>query len=196
MSSVSQGDLLKARERRLFSMLRKLARDYTDMPPMTVLMEAYHQQQKTLIGLELRDFLAMIGAAWTQIKKVHGTGRLHELMTEATNLPSPNVPSVCSADEIQLAKLCSLLQRDAGEKPFFLSYRAIAEAFGDGIHPETARRWMLILLACSVVKQTFIGKVGKASEFLYIGDTSHLDVPSEPQQTPASDASDEVYPSF
>ena len=84
--------------------------------------------------------------------------------------PPPQLAELIAQDSIRrLACFCRELQREWGDKPFFLSCRTVQGLF-DGISLSTVSLWLRGLEACGVIKIVEKGtqKTGKASRFQYL----------------------------
>jgi hypothetical protein len=91
-----------------------------------------------------------------------------------------------SADVQLLASLCSVLQRWAGKKPFFLDGRSAATALG---RPhETIASWLRALCRLGVIRLISKGRRGMASRYEYIEQRGSKHKDKHKSQTLVADA--------
>jgi hypothetical protein len=83
----------------------------------------------------------------------------------ARGIVPPKKTKRLSADVQFLASLCSVLQRLAGKKPFFLDGRSAAKALGKP--HETVASWLRALCRLGVIRLITKGRRGVASRYVY-----------------------------
>jgi len=134
--------------------------------------ERWHRLASSAIpGLELEDVVARFYAAWTKVKFADGEGPLAQAMARALRRTPPQLPPGYQCEGlIHLAGLCRELQREAGDKPFYLSWRAAAAVLGLGKNSRQAGRWFFVLQAKGILQEHEKGSLesGKASEYRYL----------------------------
>jgi hypothetical protein len=86
----------------------------------------------------------------------------------ARGIVPPKETKRLSADVQLLASLCSVLQRQAGEKPFFLDGRSAAKALGKP--HETVASWLRALCQLGVIRLISKGRRGMASRYVYLDE--------------------------
>lgn len=84
----------------------------------------------------------------------------------ARGIVPPKETKRLSADVQLLASLCSVLQRLAGKKPFFLDGRSAAKALGKP--HETVAGWLRALRQLGVIRRVSKGRRGMASRYVYL----------------------------
>jgi hypothetical protein len=84
----------------------------------------------------------------------------------ARNIAPPKQTELLSADVQLLAKLCCVLQDQAGNKPFFFDGRSAAKALG--IPHRTVASWLRALCWLGVIIPVSQGRRGRASRYLYL----------------------------
>lgn len=126
---------------------------------------------------------------WEKVKKPYGE-KMNVLMQQVRHDPPSEVASEFeSVKARELVGLCELLQRHAGDDPFFLSCRAAGEALG--IHHEPANALLKTLCACGVLRLVENGtrrgtSKPKASTFYYLPL-----FPKQAQEFPADNGQEE-----
>ena len=84
----------------------------------------------------------------------------------ANGAAPPKKTERLSADVQLLASLCRELQRQAGNKPFFLDGRSAAKVLGRA--HETVASWLRALQRLGVIRRVSRGCPGMASRYLYV----------------------------
>jgi len=106
---------------------------------------------------------------WPRVKKPKGDGAMVEAMKRADAAAPPQCVIELGSNEVRrLVALCRELQRNAGEKPFFIGYRQVAELLN--IDRTTAGKLMHLLVVEQVLQRVAKGHTGRASEYRYLGD--------------------------
>jgi hypothetical protein len=162
------------RARRLFDLARLLKSmpEYADADPRArkPILRRWHQLALPVIGTKpLEETWIDFLKAWPKVKFPVGLGPLDELLRRARDEPPPDIAFHYEQPGLrQLVALTALLQRNAGDRPFFLSCRTAAQFAGS---PATASRWLFLLEQDGVLKLVSKGSQGtrKASEFRYNG---------------------------
>lgn len=107
--------------------------------------------------------------AWPRVKYPRGTGPMAETMKRAEASNPPAIAEAYGNETVsRLIRLCRELQRNAGDKPFFIAYRTIAELLG--INRNRAGQFVEMLIADDVLVLVRKGHTGRASEYRYLGD--------------------------
>tara|TARA_Y100001933_G_scaffold264699_1_gene331921 strand:+ start:37639 stop:38802 length:1164 start_codon:yes stop_codon:yes gene_type:complete len=105
---------------------------------------------------------------WTAVKFPLGQGPLAEFMSLADAEPDP----VCTAEygerTTRLIKLCRVLQQHSGNRPFFLSARAVSPLLGT--NRTDAANQLKMLCVDGILERKTKGHTGVASEYIYLGD--------------------------
>jgi hypothetical protein len=114
---------------------------------------------------EDHDYLAEFLDKLSLVRFPRGRALLQAVEVARKVAPPPQT-ALFSPDFQLLATLCSVLQHQAGEKPFFLDGRAAAKALG---RPhETVASWLRALCRLGVIRLISKGKRGVASRYEYI----------------------------
>lgn len=107
--------------------------------------------------------------AWPRVKYPLGSGPMAETMKRAEASTPPAIAEAYGNETVsRLIRLCRELQRNAGQKPFFIAYRTITELLG--INRNRAGQFMEMLIADDVLVLVRKGHTGRASEYRYLGD--------------------------
>ena len=106
-----------------------------------------------------------------RVKKPMERSALQELLTTT----DAEAPPACAADYAdapalcRLVKLCRALQRAAGAGvAFYLGQSAAGAALG--VDQKTVSRYLAAMQADGIIRRTYAGHTGKASEYVYTGD--------------------------
>ena len=104
--------------------------------------------------------------AWARVKYPKGTGPV----VEALERSDAATPPACAADYDPVARrlvcLCRELQRNSGDRPFFLACRVIADLLN--VDRTKAARLMNMLCVDGVLTLVYRGRTGRASEYRYV----------------------------
>ena len=104
-------------------------------------------------------------------------GRALAKAVEISNgLVPPKQTMLLSPDAQLLASLCSVLQRWAGKKPFFLDGRSAAKALGK--RHETVASWLRALRHLGVIRLISKGHRGVASRYVYLEERKETQEPN------------------
>jgi hypothetical protein len=91
---------------------------------------------------------------------------LAKAVEKAGTIAPPKQTERLSAKVQLVAKVCCVLQRQAGDEPFFLDGRSAAKAFG--IPHRTVASWLRALCELDVIVLVSQGRPGKASRYRYV----------------------------
>jgi hypothetical protein len=109
------------------------------------------------------DFLA----GWPKVKTPFGES-MEAVIEQARQEPDPECVTKCQSQETRLLiRICKVLQRRAGDAPFFLAARAAGEA--TGLDKDTANKRLGLLRETGILELVKKGHTGRASEYRYIG---------------------------
>lgn len=104
---------------------------------------------------------------WRRIKHPRGNGPMADLLARADKAETPSIAADYDATAKRLVRLCRQLQRNTGDKPFFIGYRTAGELLG--VDHNKACKLLGMLCAEGVLELASKGHTGKASEYRYIG---------------------------
>ncbi len=107
-------------------------------------------------------------AIWPTVKHPLGQGPLAEMMSQADAESDPACTSDRGERTTRLIKLCRVLQRRSGDKPFFLAARSVTHLLG--INRTDAANLLKMLCIDGILKLNRQGHTGRASEYFYLGD--------------------------
>lgn len=106
--------------------------------------------------------------AWPRVHCPLGTGPMDAAVQRARKAVLPKCAKQYETDELRLlVKLCRELQRDARDRPLFLSARTAGEAIG--VPKTTAHRYLLVLKADEIIQLVEPGTTTKATRYRYVG---------------------------
>jgi hypothetical protein len=166
------------RHAKIFELVRRLKAipELADKPAQAMLeiVEQWHKLALPNIGT--KDFgttWADFQFGWEEAKYVWGTGPVEEIFAKALlEEPPAKVVALYGRNSLrtQLAALCRALQREAGDGPFFLSTRQVAEVLK--VSAMHGGRWLRKLCDDGLLEQVTKGRLKEhqASEFRYLGD--------------------------
>ena len=108
--------------------------------------------------------------SWGKILHPKGTGPMIAIAEQARHQPLPAAALEYEQPELrQLVRLCKELQRNAGDKPFFLAVRTAGELLG--VSAWQASRWLKLLVIDGILVRVRRGRHGrKASEYRYVAE--------------------------
>ena len=162
------------RNRAVFNFARTLQAmpDYADSEPLALrgIVHKWHKAAAPLTSGEhpFSDTWSEFAYAWPRIEYPKGTGPMAELLKKADSELPPACATDYDATTQRLVCLCRELQRNAGDQPFFVAYRVIAELLG--IDRTKAGRLMNMLCVDGVLTLVYRGHTGRSSEYHYVGD--------------------------
>jgi hypothetical protein len=162
------------RNRRIFDFARQLKGhpELADAKPgtlKTLVRDWFRAAQEHTSGEHtFEDCWAEFAHAWPKIRFPAGTGPIAEAWSRALSATPPQCAEGFSETVCRLVCFCRELQRQAGDKPFYLGCRAAALWLG--IDHNTANKYLSLLDFEGVLERVFTGQRGKASEFIYKGD--------------------------
>ncbi len=90
-----------------------------------------------------------------------------ELLKKADAAETPSLAADYASTARRLVCLCRELQRNAGDKPFFVGYRIVADLLG--MDRSKAGRLLNMLCVDGVLERVSKGHTGRATEYRYIG---------------------------
>jgi hypothetical protein len=142
-----------------------------DAPTLKPLVRRWHDKAIPNISTKAfdetwRDFLN----AWKRVKYAYGEGGLlADIFATSLDAPMPAAADDYEMVEVKnLIRFCHQLQLVAGDKPFFLSCRDAGAMIGVTHH--NANKWLNHLVLVGTLKLVTLGRRGKASEYLFIGE--------------------------
>lgn len=164
------------RNRSLF----KLARELKAIPEISCLpaselrwvVEAWLSKARQFIvnATDVTTNLVDFANAWGSVKYAAGSSPIDDIVRRSKDsLPPPEVAESTNAALVLLATICRELQRDRGDRPFFLDCRTAAKHIG--VDHMAAFRWLKGFCAIHLLEQVSSGSQAKrkANEYRYLG---------------------------
>lgn len=196
------------RNAQVFAFARKLKgmQEYCDAaasdPELLKFVEAWYEVAEPYVATQnlqvtLKDFIR----GWPQVKWPDCGGSITRAVdcVKATEPPPEALatfnPEYDDPELLVLAGICRELQRQRGERNFYLSTRIAAKALGiTGAEPQVkAHRWLNKLCKRGIVRLEKVGTLAgmRASEFRYLGSLDNGRDEATELQTRGNDNADE-----
>lgn len=130
----------------------------------------WHRRALPIIGTEpFDDTWADLVYGWEKVKFPKGQEPMTMILQQADSATLPKcAEQYDSPITHRLIRLCRELQRAAGDGPFFISCRKLAELFG--IDKDTANRRLHMLEEDHIIKKVGKHTAYRARRYRYIGD--------------------------
>jgi hypothetical protein len=165
------------RHRQIFEFARWLRRfpELADKHAADLVPYVRQWYTEALPFIRTKDFettYADFAHGWAQVRYPAGAGTLTAALSRAKALPLPSIAEQFRIPQLKLlVALCRELQRQGGDRPFFLACRDAAELIGLGMAQfRLAWRWLRMLCDLGILRQVSSGalKTRRSNEYLYL----------------------------
>jgi len=161
------------RSRLIFHFARELWAIYgtKDVPPRILEPHVREWHRQALANIRTKPFEETWGdflGGWQNAKFPAGKEPISAIYTHALKQDLPECAQRYDSLQMRsLVALCRELQREAGNKPFFLDCRTAGRLVG--VDRQTANRWLsLVLSADQILERIRKGVRGRGSEYRYL----------------------------